>query len=98
MPAGWTTTARIALIGMNYPVADLAEFVGADEIHELDEMTNSGYDMIAYARESYVLAGEANATVRTDFDLDKNQDVMLVERYVAGSITGYKNLAGYASA
>lgn len=98
VPAGWMTTARIALIGMNYPVADLAEFVGADEIHELDEMANSGYDMIAYARDSYVLAGEANASVRTDFDLDKNQDVMLVERYVGGSITGYKNLAGYASA
>ena len=98
VPAGWTTNARIALIGMNYPVADLAEFVGADEIHELDEITGSGYDMIAYARDSYVLAGEANASVRTDFDLDKNQDVMLVERYVGGSITGYKNLAGYASA
>jgi hypothetical protein len=98
VPDGWMTTARIALIGMNYPVADLAEFVGADEIHELDEMTGSGYDMIAYARDSYVLAGEANASVRTDFDLDKNQDVMLVERYVGGSITGYKNLAGYASA
>ena len=98
VPAGWMTTARIALIGMNYPVADLAEFVGADEIHELDELAGSGYDCIAYARDSYVLAGEANATVRTDFDLDKNQDVMLVERYVAGSITGYKNLAGYKSA
>lgn len=98
VPAGWTTNARIALIGMNYPVADLAEFVGADEIHELDEMTGSGYDMIAYARDSYVLAGEANASVRTDFDLDKNQNVMLVERYVGGSMTGYKNLAGYASA
>lgn len=95
VPAGWMTTARIALIGMNYPVADLAEFVGADEIHELDEMANSGYDMIAYSRDSYVIAGEANATVRTDFDLSTNQDVMLVERYVAGSITGYKNLAGY---
>lgn len=98
VPAGWMTTARIALIGMNYPVADLAEFVGADEIHELDEMTGSGYDCIAYARDSYVLAGEANATVRTDFDLATNQDVMLVERYVGGSMTGYKNLAGYKSA
>lgn len=98
VPEGWMTTARIALIGMNYPVADIAEFVGADEIHELDELSNSGYDMIAYARDSYVLAGERNATVRTDFDLTKNQDVMLVERYVAGSATGYKNVAGYASA
>lgn len=98
VPDGWMTTARIALIGMNYPVADIAEFVGADEIHELAELANSGYDMIAYSRESYVLAGERNATVRTDFDLTKNQDVMLVERYVGGSMTGYKNLAGYKSA
>lgn len=98
VPEGWMTTARIALIGMNYPVADLAEFVGADEIHELGEMTGSGYDCIAYARDSYVIAGEANATVRTDFDLSTNQDVMLVERYACGSMTGYKNLAGYASA
>lgn len=98
VPEGWMTDARIALIGMNYPVADIAEFVGADEIHELPEMAGSGYDAIAYARETYVLAGERNATVRTDFDLDKNQDVMLVERYVSGSMTGYKNLAGYASA
>jgi hypothetical protein len=98
VPEGWTTNARIALIGMNYPVANIAEFVGADEIHELPEMAGSGYDAIAYARESYVLGGERNATVRTDFDLDNNTDVMLVERYVSGSMTGYKNLAGYASA
>lgn len=98
VPEGWMTSARIALIGMNYPVADIAEFVGADEIHELAEMTGSGYECIAYARDSYVLCGEASATVRTDFDLAKNQDVMLVERYVAGSATGYKNIAGYASA
>lgn len=98
VPEGWMTNARIALIGMNYPVADIAEFVGADEIHELAELATSGYDMIAYARDSYVLAGERNATVRTDFDLAKNQDVMLVERYVGGSMTGYKNLAGYKSA
>lgn len=92
---GWMTNARIALLGMNYPVADIAEFVGADEIHELEEISTSGYDLIAYSRDAYVLAGERNATVRTDFDLTKNEDVMLVERYVAGSITGYKNVAGY---
>lgn len=100
VPAGWMTNARIALIGLNYPIADIAEFVGADEIHELDELVPStvGYDMIAYSRDTYVLAGEASATTRTDFDLSTNQDVMLVERYVAGSATGYKNVAGYANA
>lgn len=103
VPAGWMTDARIALISMNYPIADIADFVGADEIHELDELVTTGtgalgYDMIAYSRDTYVLAGERNATTRTDFDLDKNQDVMLVERYVAGSATGYKNVAGYATA
>lgn len=100
VPAGWMTDARIALISMNYPIADIAEFVGADEIHELDELVTTGagavgYDMVAYGRDTYVLAGEANATTRTDFDLTTNQDVMLVERYVAGSATGYKNVAGY---
>jgi len=98
VPEGWMTDARIALIGMNYPIADIAEFVGADEIHELDEISTTNYGMIAYSRDSYVLAGEANANVRTDFDLTNNQDVMLVERYVAGSATGYKNVAGYKNA
>ena len=64
-------------------------------IYELPEIEDSGYDMIAYARDSYVLAGQANADVRTDFDLTKNQDVMLVERYVAGSASGWKTVAGY---
>lgn len=96
VPTGWKTEARLALIGLNYPVADLEEFIGA-RIFELDEMTGSGFDMIAYAEGSYVLVGEANASVRTDFDLTYNQDVMLVERYVGGSASGYKTVAGYVA-
>jgi hypothetical protein len=34
--------------------------------------------------------------VRTDFDIDYNRDVMLVERLVAGSLEGNKVAAGYA--
>lgn len=98
VPKGWKTDARLALIALNYPVADIAEFVGAKAIFELEEMANSGFDMIAYADQSYVLAGESSATVRTDFDLNNNQDIMLVERFVAGSATGHKTVAGYASA
>lgn len=95
---GFKTNARLALITLNYPVANVEEFFGVKAIYEMPEMANSGVDMIAYAEGSYVLAGEANATVRTDFDLTYNQDVMLIERYVAGSATGYKTVAGYASA
>lgn len=97
VPANWLTNARIDLIGMNYPVADIAEFVGADEIVELDEIATTGYDMIAYKNQSYTLVGERNAATRTDFDLQTNTDVMLVERYVGGSATGYKTVAGYKS-
>lgn len=94
---GFIRDLRLALIGLNYPVANVEEFIGA-KIFELSEISNSNYEMIAYVEGSYVLAGEANATVRTDFDLTKNQDVMLVERYVAGSATGYKTVAGYKKA
>lgn len=80
-----------------YLVNDIEEFLNAD-VFELAEITGSGYDMIGYARGSYVLAGEASANIRTDFDLSHNVDVMLVERYVAGSSTGYKTVAGYKTA
>lgn len=66
-------------------------------IIELPEMEGAGYDVIAYKEGAYVLFGGENM-VRTDFDLTYNQDVMLVERAVAGSLQGNKVCAGYVSA
>lgn len=66
-------------------------------IIELPEMTGAAYDVIAYVEGAYVLMGTGNM-VRTDFDLTYNQDVMLVERAVAGSLAGNKVAAGYAAA
>lgn len=66
-------------------------------IFELPEMTGSAYDVIAYADGAYKLFGTGDM-VRTDFDLTYNQDIMLVERAVAGSLAGNKVAAGYKAA
>lgn len=65
---------------------------------EADWMTDSGYEMIAYAKQGYVLAGQRDAVVRTDYDIYKNQDLMINERAVSGSLQGYHAAAGIATA
>lgn len=84
--------------GYLFPATVNVEDVLGAKVYEVAELADSDYEMIAYANQSYVLAGQANADVRTDFDLTKNQDIMLVERYVAGSTSGYKTVAGYKAA
>lgn len=80
-----------------FPVGmKIEELLGVKAIFEVPEMASidSGkVKAIAYADQSYVLFGEPTASVRTDFNLDNNQDVMLVERYVGGSAQGHKTLA-----
>lgn len=93
VPEGWRTQIALLKNANGYYLGDPEEILNA-RIFEFGEMSNSGFEMIAYAEGTYVIAGEANATTRTDFDLTTNQDVMLVERYVGGSATGYKTVAG----
>lgn len=57
-------------------------------------MTAAGYDVIAYKDQAYTLGGP-DMTVRNWFDGNVNQDVMLVEQPVLGSLEGYKVAAGY---
>lgn len=97
VPEGWRTQIALLKNANGYYLGDPEEILGA-RIFEFAEASSSNYEMIAYAEGSYVIAGEANATTRTDFDLTTNQDVMLVERYVGGSATGYKTVAGIAKA
>lgn len=76
----------------------LEDMLGVTAIYELPEMEGKDVSLIAYQNQSYVLNGEASATTRIDYDLNKNQDIMLLERYVAGSAQGYKTLAGITKA
>lgn len=76
----------------------LEDILGVTAIYELPEMEGKDVSLIAYQNQSYVLNGEATATTRIDYDLNKNQDIMLLERYVAGSAQGYKTLAGITKA
>ena len=62
-----------------------------------DEMKAAGYDVMAYKDQAYTIGGP-DMTVRNWFDGNVNQDVMLVERPVMGSLEGNKVAAGYATA
>lgn len=93
VPEGWKTQIALLKNANGYYLGAPEDILNAS-IFELAEMANAEYKMVAYAYGSYVLVGESNAQTRTDFDLTKNQDVMLVERYVGGSATGYKTVAG----
>lgn len=98
VPTGFTTEIKLAKGSdghLMFPAgSDIASLLGAKQIFEIDELVGQDIKAIAYANQSYVLVGEPTATVRTDFDIDKNQDIMLTERYVGGSAQGYKTLAG----
>lgn len=98
VPAGFTTEIKLAKGSdghLMFPAgSDIASLLGAKQIFEIDELVGKDVKAIAYANQSYVLVGEPTATVRTDFDVNKNQDIMLTERYVGGSAQGYKTIAG----
>ena len=98
VPTGFITEIKLAKGSdghLMFPAgSDIASLLGAKQIFEIDELADKDVKAIAYANQSYVLVGEPTATVRTDFDIDKNQDIMLTERYVGGSAQGYKTVAG----
>lgn len=98
VPTGFTTEIKLAKGSdghLMFPAgSDIAALLGAKQIFEIDELVGKDVKAIAYANQSYVLVGEPTATVRTDFDTNKNQDIMLTERYVGGSAQGYKTVAG----
>lgn len=80
------------------PGMDIAAALGVKDIYEMSEMTGSGYDLIAYIDGSYMLIGENGTSIYPQKDINYNQDVMLAERYVGGSATGYQTVAGYKTA
>lgn len=78
------------------PGTDFAAIFNA-LVFELPGVKAAGYDVLAYADQGYVLTGTGDV-VRTGYDMIHNQDQMLVERAVAGSLEGWKRAAGYKSA
>ena len=102
VPTGFKTALRLAKNDNNslkFPIGmNIAEALEVKAIYEIDELVGNAVKAIVYVDQSYVLVGDANGTVRTDFDIDYNQDIMLIERYSGGSQQGYKTLAGAVSA
>lgn len=85
---------RLYPVGTNFrevfDVADIIEFPAED-------MTAAGLSVIVYLTEAYTLGGP-EPTVRNWFDGNYNQDYMMVEQPVLGSLEGGKVAAGYAAA
>ena len=79
-------------------ITSLEQIFPNTRVFELDEMVGNDYTAIAYAEGAYVLNGDGSARVFTDYDLDYNQDVMEVVRYVGGSLNGRKVAAGIKEA
>lgn len=102
LPKGYLAALRLAKNengGYLYSMStDFRELFGVAEIVEFSaaEMAAAGYDVIAYKDQGYTLGGP-DMTVRNWFDGNVNQDVMLVEQPVTGSLEGYKTVAGYAA-
>lgn len=102
IPKGYLAELRLAKNengGYLYSMStDFRELFGVAEIVEFSkaEMAAVGYDVIAYKDQGYTLGGP-DMTVRNWFDGNVNQDVMLVEQPVTGSLEGNKVVAGYAA-
>lgn len=67
------------------------------KIFEFDFMTDCGMDLIGFNDGKYLFPNGRDM-LRSAFDNDYNQDVLLHEKPVAGSLFGRKVCAGYTSA
>lgn len=100
VPEGFKKEIKLAkdqngalLLPIGMKLEEVLEVKAIYEMPELNNFDSGKVKAITYADQSIVLFGEKTATIRTDFDLDTNQDLMLVERYVGGSAQGYKTVA-----
>ncbi|MDO4759533.1 MAG: hypothetical protein Q4A30_01995 [Candidatus Saccharibacteria bacterium] len=100
VPEGFKKEVKLAkdqngalLLPIGIKLEEVLEVKAIYEMPELNKFDSGKVKAIAYAYQEIVLFGEKTATIRTDFDLDTNQDLMLVERYVGGSAQGYKTVA-----
>lgn len=80
-----------------FPIGSNVENAIEARVFEVEAIEGSGYDVVAWANQGYGIYA-TDEMVRTAFDTTYNQDIMLVERGVAGSAFGYRAVAGYASA
>lgn len=100
VPEGTLTALEVATKDNGEPLfplgTDMQNLFGA-YIFESPYMTDSGYDVIGYREGSYLLAA-GNMMVRSQFDMTYNQDVLMYERAVAGTLYGHQVAAGYATA
>lgn len=74
------------------PGASIEASLGAAEVVTPKWMDYADVDVVVVARNAYKLIGDANATMRPDFDVTKNQNILLAEAPRGGSL-GERNSA-----
>lgn len=72
------------------PGARVEDSLNALAIYTPAWMDNAPVDAIVFANQSYGLTGDANPTMRPDFDTSLNQDILLVEGPRGGSLIARK--------
>lgn len=99
---GWRTellTSKDANNGYLFPPSggSIESLLGVDRIVEMDELVD-GKQVFALRTGGYVLTGSNSPIIRTDFDTTVNQDVLLLERFTAGSLQDYMAAGMYVAA
>lgn len=74
------------------PGARIEDSLGATAVYTPSWMEFADVDVVVFANNQYGLTGEANATMRPDFNVLTNQDILLAEQPRGGSLIA-KNAA-----
>lgn len=74
------------------PGARIEDSLGATAVYTPSWMEFAGVDVVVFANNQYGLTGESNATMRPDFNVLTNQDILLAEQPRGGSLIA-KNAA-----
>lgn len=75
------------------PGASIEGVLGVDRVYAPKWFENASVDAIMFANNSYGLTGEATPTMRPDFNVMTNTDVLLAEQPRGGSLIAYKAAA-----
>lgn len=75
------------------PGARIEDSLGAVAVYTPAWMEFADVDVVVFANNSYGMTGQANPTMRPDFDVRTNQDILLAEAPRGGSLIAKKAAA-----
>ena len=88
------TSLRTEKTGNGYliqPGASIEGILGVQRVYAPKWFESASVDAIMFVNNTYGLTGEANPTMRPDFDVINNKDILLTEQPRGGSLIAYKS-------